>query len=844
MFQIAIRGLRQNPYRYAATAIAIVLGVAFYVATSVMTTSFEDTLDSSIAEAFEDIDGSVRSTEVIETDFTEIRQKIPYETGEQIAAIDGVAGASAFLSGYAQVVTTDGDVVDSGGRPPQGFAWIDDAALSPYRLVDGREPLSADEIALDQDTFADGEFTIGDSVRVLPLPTEQRFTLVGVIEPNGDGGGLGAQVVAFGLDGAAEAFGTTDVDQVFVQAPDGVSVDELAATINGALSSNGVSGLEAISGDVLVDEFEDTIGQVTTIINAALQVFASIALVVGAFVIYNTFSITVAQRRRQMALLRAIGASTAQVSRSVMVESVVVGLVASVVGAVVGVGLGWLLLQALGSLNSGFDLALTIPLGAVVAGVAIGAVNTLLAAYTPARRGAKIAPIEALRESSIEQPARSRWRTLIGVATLVVGVTMSISAVSGADLTALVVGLPATVVAMVLLGPAIIRPMSTFIAVPMVRSGSITGELARENAARNPKRTSTTSLTLVIGVALVVTASVFAATVSESTRGQLDEQIVADHVVTVAPEIALLGGGLDPTITPSINELADVDAAVPFRRAPVKILDGFTQLTGTDTVQLDRVVDLNVVDGNVIGLADDEIAVSDARADADGLTVGDDVAVRFQQQSVVLQIAGIYEHDEFVGSWLADNRVVDANTNRSLDTEVLIRSNEGGGESVATAVTDVLTSNPTAGVETTASFIDTEVGQIDQLLILLYGLLAMSVLVALIGIVNTMALSIHERTRELGLLRTVGMTPRQLRRTIRYESTIIALIGTVVGLGLGLFLGWVASRAAQDTFADFTVPVTSLVVIGIVGIIAGLAAGLLPARRAGKLDVLQAISGE
>ncbi len=843
MFQIAIRGLKQNPFRYVATAIAIVLGVAFYVATTVMTTSFQDTLNGSIAEAFDDVDGAVRSTEVIETDFAEIRQKIPYETGEQVAAIDGVDRAGAFLTGYAQAVTADGDVVDSAGQRPQGFAWLDDTELSPYVIVDGASPVDADEIALDEDTFADGDFALGDQVRVLPLPADQEFTVVGVVGPNGDGDGFGGQTVAFSLDGAAQAFGTTDVDQIFVQADDGISQTELAATIDDAQASDGMNGLEAITGDELVGEFEDTIGQVTTIINAALQVFASIALVVGAFVIYNTFSITVAQRRREMALLRAIGASTKQVSRSVIVESLLIGAAASAVGALVGVGLGWVLLQVLGALGAGFEIALTIPPATIGAGIAIGTINTVFAAYTPARRGASIAPIEALRESSIEQPTKSKWRTAIGVALLVIGVTMSISAVTGADLTALAVGLPTTVFAMVLLGPAMIRPMSSLIAIPMVRNGSITGELARENAARNPKRTSTTSLTLVIGVALVVTATVFAATMSTSTKGQLEQQITADQVVTVGPEISLLGGGLDPTITPSIGELADVDAAVPFRQTPVEILDGFSQLTGTDTAQLDEVLDLDVVDGNVTGLANDEIAVSEARADDDNLTVGDDVEVRFQQQAVTLHVAGVYEQDEFVGSWVVDNAVLEANVSRSLDTEVLIRSSDGNGDSVAAAVTAVLTSDPTADIETAASFIDGEVGQIDQLLILLYGLLAMSVFVALIGIVNTMALSIHERTRELGLLRAVGMTSRQLRRTIRYESTIIALIGTVVGLGLGLFLGWVASRAAQDTFPDFAIPIPSLIAIAIVGVIAGIAAGILPARRAGKLDVLDAIAG-
>lgn len=848
MFQIAFRGLKQNPFRYVATAIAIVLGVAFYVATAVMTTSFKDTLNGSITEAFDDVDGAVRSTEVIETGFSEIRQKIPYETGDRVASIDGVERAGAFLSGYAQAVTAEGDVLDSAGIPPQGFAWIDDTELSPYTIVDGAPPQGADEIVLDEDTFADGGFAIGDQVRVLPLPADQQFTVVGVVGPNGDGDGFGGQTVAFSLDGAAQAFGTTDVDQIFVQADDGISQTELAASINDALSSNGANGLQAITGDELVGEFEDTIGQVTAIINAALQVFASIALVVGAFVIYNTFSITVAQRSREIALLRAIGASTKQVSRSVIVESLIVGAGASLVGALAGVGLGWGLLQALGSLGSGFDIALTIPPATVAAGIAIGTVNTFFAAYSPARRGSRIAPIEALRESAIEQPSRSIWRTLTGLVLLVTGVATSIAAVTGANLTALAVGLPATVLAMVLLGPVHIGPLSKLIAVPMVRNGSITGELARENAARNPKRTSTTSLTLVIGVALVVTATVFAATMSTSTEGQLEQQIAADHVVTVGPEIALLGGGLDPTVTPSINELADVDAAVPFRQTPVEILDSFNQLTGADTAQLDEVLDLNVVDGNVTGLSGSEVAVADALADDENLAVGDSVEVRFQQQAVTLQVAGVYEQDEFVGSWLVDNAVLDEHVSRSLDTEILIRSSDGSSdgtrESVAAQVTDVLASNPTADIQTTASFIDDEVGQINQLLILLYGLLAMSVLVALIGIVNTMALSIHERTKELGLLRAVGMTARQLRRTIRFESTIIALIGTLLGLGLGLFLGWVASRAAQETFPDFAIPVTPLVAIAIVGIVAGLGAGILPARRAGKLDVLDAIAGE
>ena len=838
MFQIAIRGLKQHPFRYLATAVAIILGVGFFIATSVMTTSFQDTLNGSIAEAFDDVDGAVRSTDVIETDFFDIRQKIPASTADQIAEIDGVAGAAAFLTGYAQVVDGTGKVLDAGGQPPQGVAWIDDETVSPYVISDGRAPVAPNEVVLDVDTFADGDFAIGDRVRVLPLPETVQFEVVGVATTDGEG--FAGQTLAFSFDGAAEVFGTTDVDQIFVVADDGVD----QATLRAAIAAELPDGLEAITGDTLVGEFEDIIGSVTGIINTALQIFAFIALFVGAFVIYNTFSITVVQRGREMALLRAIGASTKQVSRSVIIESLVIGIIASLLGALAGVGIGWVLLKLLGSLGVGFDVALTIPSGTIGAGVVIGTIITLAAAYLPARRGAKIAPLEALRESSIEQLDESKRRQIIGLAALVGGVVMSVVAVTGGSLVSLAVGLPTSIIAIVLLGPAIIRPMSTVIAVPIVRNGSITGELARENAARNPKRTSTTSLTLMIGVALVVTATVFASTLSTSIRGQLDDQIVADQVVSVSSEIAQFGGGLDPSVTSALNELAEVEVAVPFRTTSVEVLDGFNQVTGTDTTTIDRVLDLRVLAGTVNDLAGTDVAVLSTLADDEGLSIGDTVDMKFQQTTVTFDVAGIYEQDEFVGSFVVDNSVLDANTSRSLDTQVLVVTANGADDQVVSSVETLLAGDPTAGIETTASYIDEQAGAIDQLLILLYGLLGMSVLVALIGIVNTMALSIHERTRELGLLRAVGMSQRQLRRTIRFESAIIALIGTLVGLALGLFLGSVYSEAAGDVFPDFSIPLTSLIVIAVVAVAAGLVAGVLPARRAGKLDVLDAIAGE
>ncbi|MCY4664156.1 MAG: FtsX-like permease family protein [Acidimicrobiaceae bacterium] len=402
--------------------------------------------------------------------------------------------------------------------------------------------------------------------------------------------------------------------------------------------------------------------------------------------------------------------------------------------------------------------------------------------------------------------------------------------------------LPLVVIAVVLLGPAIVRPLSRILAAPAMRRGSITGELARENASRNPKRSATTSLTLMIGVALVVTATVFAATLSELISGDLDEELLADHVVTISDAVAGAGGGLDPAIATAVGGLDGVDAAVGTRSVFAQVDDGFGQVSGVDTAQIATVADLGVVEGRVSDLGPDEVAVRQPTAEDEGLALGDTVTVRFQQGAATVTVAGIYDRGyQLVGEWLVDNSLLDASLSRSLDTRILVRA-EDASQSLIAGIDAALASDPTARISTRNEFIDDQAGQINDLLILLYALLGMSVVVALIGIVNTMSLSIHERTRELGLLRAVGMTARQLRRTVRYEAAIIALIGTLAGLVLGLFFGWAAFDALGLAYSDFAIPWAALIAIGVAGLVAGLASGVLPARRAGRLEVLDAIA--
>ena len=835
MLTIALRGIANNPFRYFATALAVVLGIGFFTATSVLTTSFEDSLNQSIAEAFDDVDAAVRSADIIETPFIDIRERIPPSVADEVAAVEGVEWAYPFLAGYAQVVASDGKTVGGADANAQAVAWIDDPAASPLTVVSGRAPAAADEVVIDVDTFDDGGFALGDSVRVLPLPERQRFTVVGTID---DGGTFGGQVLSFSYEGAAMVFGGSEVDQVFVGAAAGVAPEQLVERLNGRLGAD----LEAVTGETLANEFQDLVGSFTRIMEIALQVFAGVALFVGAFVIYNTFTITVAQRTREMALLRAIGASSRQVAVTVVAESAAIGVVASAAGAAAGIGIGWGLLKLLGSFIGDLGLVLSVPVGALVNGVVLGTLITVAAAYIPARRGAKVDPIEALREAAAETSRPARGRMFWGLAVLAAGIAATIwSSVAGEE-RILAAGLPLVVIAVVLLGPTIVRPLSRLLAAPVVRRGSITGELARENASRSPKRSATTSLTLMIGVALVVTATVFAATLSKLIAGDLEDDLLADHVVTISDAVAGAGGGLDPAIADAVDALEGVDAAVGTRTAFAQIGGGFAQVTGADTARLAQVADLGVVEGSVTGLGAHEVAVRQPTADEEGLAVGDTVTVRFQQGAATLTVAGIYDRGyQLAAEWLVDNSLLDASLSRSLDARILVRTGGATGALIGD-IDAALASDPTARISSRDDFIDDQAGQITNLLTLLYALLGMSVVVALIGIVNTMSLSIHERTRELGLLRAVGMTSRQLRRTVRYEAAIIALIGTLAGLVLGLFFGWAAFDALGLGYSDFAVPWLTLAAIGVAGLVAGLLSGVMPARRAGRLEVLDAIA--
>ncbi len=828
MLDLAWRNVRENPTRYALTAMAITLGVAFYVATTVLTATVDDSISGGVDTLYEDIDAGVRSTVVADGRFIDVRGPVDPSVVAQVAEIDGVEAVAPSMSGYAQLVGADGKAV---GDAADIVIWSESDALNRYVVSEGRAPENETEIVVNTTALDDGGLRVGDTVRMLPQ-TDAGFTIVGALTL-ADGDSLeGLTAVGMTFEGAADILDTTDIDTIYV-AGDGSDPD-LAATIDAQLGQD----LQAVSGQTLADEFKERLNTFVSIISIFLTTFAGIAVFVSIFVIYNTFSITVSQRQKEMAMLRAIGATPRQVLRSVLVESIAIGIVASVLGVVLGVVLGWILLQLLASF--GFSLGattLTIVPTNLLIGFAVGLIVTMVAAYVPARRASRIPPIEALRDTAIETVAASTIRNRVGLALLALGAVLS--AIGAANLNYWIggLGMSALLAGIVAAAPVVTPKLASILGKPLRQTRGVVGEVAAENSTRNPKRTATTALALTIGVTLVVTASVVASSMKDSIPGDLEDSLRAELIVEAG---AGRTGGLSTGATEELLALSSVEFGSPVRPITGTIDGTAVSHNAVSADELDALVDLEILEGDLSKLADGGIAVSEGSSNT-AWSLGDTIALDLLTSTEVdLTVVAIYDNDSVVGNMIVDTSVSDQVTAQLLDPFVLVKTDDP-----ATATTEmqaVLAGDPTAEVITADQYIDDQAGSLNTLLNILYGLLGLSVIIALLGVTNTMSLSVYERTRELGLMRAVGMTGPQLRSSVRYESSLVALVGSLAGLVLGVFFGWLAYLLVRDTFPVFAIPWSTLVIIAGVGVIAGIIAGWRPAVRASKLNVLDAIS--
>ncbi len=844
MLSLTLREMRAHARRLTGTSLAVVLGVAFLTGTLVLASTLRANFDDLFSEVNAGTDVVVRNATDLGMDAP--RGLIDRSLVDEVEQVDGVAAAEPVVSGFGQLLGADGDAVGGGGPPQLAGSWVTDPDLNAYRLVDGRAPEGDNEVVVNKGTLDDGDLALGDTTTLLtPEPVE--VTIVGV-STFGDEDGLGGVTfTAFDLDDAMAniAKSPDGVSNIAVQATGEVSQQELADRISDVLPE----GLEATTGaDITTEATDDISATFLDMLTTFLTMFAGIALLVATFSIYNTFSIIVAQRTRQAALLRALGALRGQIMRSVVVEALLVGVIASLVGLAGGIGIAGLLKGLFDA--AGFALpagGIVISGGTIVTGLLVGVLVTLVAGVFPAVKASRVAPLAAIREVAVERTAPSLARIVVGVVMTVVGVATTLVAAFGDEDMLAVVGLGTvlTVVGAVVLGPVAARPAASLLGAPVARLLGMTGGLARQNAMRNPRRTAGTASALMVGIAVVTLFTVFAASLQASLDDTIDRSFGGDLVVNPG----VFGGAISPEMAADVAALPEVDLAVGLGQGAAQIDGSTKELSVADPAELSQVLDLDVSQGSLADLGDGTMAVSDATAESHDWQLGDAVPVTFADgQTQDLTIGATYETDDIAGGYLLPRTVWTPHAVQDTDRMLIVDAADGTSVAEAkAAVTDVAEGYGGPNVEDRDEFAATMTTGVDMMLTIIYALLALAIFIALMGIANTLSLSIHERTRELGLLRAVGQTRRQVRSMVRWESVVIATFGAVGGIALGVFLGWALVQAvgtASGGLGVFALPAGRLAIVLVVGAIAGVLAGVRPARRAARLDVLQAIATE
>jgi putative ABC transport system permease protein len=833
MFTLTIKELAARKLRLLTTAFAVLLGVAFMAGTMVFTDTIGATFDSVLADADDGVDAYVRAPSEIDLGYGEPGPRLDASLVDTVASIDGVDEAALRINGYAQLVGRDGETVGNLAQNPAfGTNWVTVDDLNPYELSSGRPPTRDDEIVIDKASAEKAGYRPGDVATVLTKREPREFTIAGIATFGSADSPAGATAVLFTDATAAQLLASPgQADAIAITADPGTAQTDVAAAIQAAVGND----VEVVTGATLVAQNQASLASDFAAFDTIMLVFAFVAVFVGAFIINNTFSITVAQRTREMAMLRAIGASGRQVQRSVLIEAVAIGSAASAVGLAVGIAVA----SGLRSLMHafGFDLPdgpTVISTNAMILSFAVGLAVTVLSAWLPARRAARIAPIAALRDVSVDRSAGSARRAVTGTLITGAGVASLLVGLSG-ELLLVGVGALTTFVGVSVLGPVLARPVARAFGLPL-RMRGLSGELATRNAMRNPKRTARTASSLMIGVGLVGFITVFAASVKTSVAGSLDTEFVGTHIVQA-------GGydnstGLSPAIADTLRSSPGVDTVSQARMSPA-IVDGSATdaFFAFDAGTIGDVFTLGQVEGDLGSLGTDGIAVSAERALDEGWTIGSTVPVTFPSGDATFVVQAIYsDGTDWVGSEFVDLQGLRANGGADLDYRVYVAGDHAAIESAVTGYAS-------AEVLDKDAFLESVNGEIDTILGLFYALLALAVVIALLGIANTLALSVFERTRELGLLRAVGMGRGQVRSAIRWESIIIAVFGATLGLAIGTFFGWAIVQAMSDQGIDtLTVPVGSLAAVAGIAGVAGAVAALMPARRAARLVVLAALT--
>ncbi|WP_433336310.1 ABC transporter permease [Spirillospora sp. CA-294931] len=844
MVKLVLRGLAAHRTRLVLSTVAVIAGTAFVAGTLIFSATLERTFDHAFADLGRGTDVVVRPVKAFDDGLgaRASERTVPASVLPAVRRADGVAKADGAVSGFAAVIDGKGRIV--GPEPQTGAAWSADPDLSLMRLRSGRPPGNAGEIALGENIAKEAGHRVGDRVTVALSDGTRTFTLVGVFQ-------YGASTLADMMSIVAFEPGTANrllmerpgtFERISVHAEDGVSQERLRESVAAALPA----GYEAVTGAKAIDELAEPLREVFAALRMFLLVFAVIAVFVGSFLIFNTFAMLVARRTRELALLRAVGASRGQVTRSVLGEAAGVGFAGATLGLVAGAGLA-LGLAELMSVVAGDELPFgepVYPLSAVVSTYAVGVLVTLAAAFVPARRASRVPPVAALRDE-VAVPARSlRIRAVAGAVIAVAGSAAMIAGVAASGRTALTLaggGALAFFAGVTVLGPVLSRPLAGLLGAPFARFGGMPGRIGRRNARRNPRQTAAAASALTVGMALVATVSVINASMAASVERQLDAGLTADYLVTGRSAVSPVG----PKALDAVSRAEGVRTAVPIRTARFAL--GGTVHSATAGAPRDLAAHFRLkVEAGTANIKGDELLVSRTTAASNGWTVGGSVPGRYQDGArATFRIAGVYADVETIVPTVP-TMIINAAGYRANDPGTTLDRVEltvAPGTSRA-ALESALAPWPNLKLQDRAEVKDEAGAQIDMLLQIVLALLALSVIVAALGIVNTLALSVIERTREIGLLRAVGMERRELRRMIRYEAVIVSVLGAVLGLGIGLLSGVAVQNAmASDQGLDvLAIPYGRLALYLLGAGLIGVVAAAWPAHQAARTKILHAIA--
>ncbi|MEH6374690.1 FtsX-like permease family protein [Streptomyces sp. KLMMK] len=838
MFRTALRNVLAHKARLLMTVLAVMLGVAFVSGTLVFTSTISDAYRKSSQKGYDKVDVAVQPRHQDGEDGK------PGETPrlsqgllDRAAKVPGAASATGSVNGFAAIADKHGKLIGEGFSSSGANYYPGPGGKDArYPMKSGRAPQGSGEIALDARTAERAGYKAGDTVRISVDGPVLSQKITGIFTTDDGAVSAGGSLALFDTPTAQKLYGKPgEFSQIDVKAAAGTSQTALKSAVDKVLPKDAKS----VTGKELADDEAKIIAQSMDGMRTSLLVFAGISLFVGIFIIANTFTMLVAQRTKELALMRAVGASRRQITRSVLIEAFVVGAVAGIAGLIAGIGIGAGLRSLISSTgNSIPDGPLVIAPNTVLVSLVVGIVVTMLAAWLPGRRAAKIPPVAAM--NSIHAVATTKSlvvRNSIGGAITALGAAVVLTASSS---TVLGLGAAVVLIGIFVLTPLLSRPVIAAWA-PLLRLFGMPGRLARQNAVRNPRRTAATASALMIGLTLITGLTVIAGSVQKAIDKMATESLKADYVVSMASMTPL-----SPDVEKKLAAHPDVTATSPMRQSPARIDGDHQLLRGVNGEAVEKLAKLDFTSGRFT-VAGDKVVIDDALSRINRWKTGSSFDVTFEDgKKGRLTVAGVYKGNDLMRGIMVDNRTLTPHLSEINDNQVMVKTKNGAGEAVKDSLRKALGDNPAIQIQTKQDISDGISRMINLLLNMLYGLLAMAVIVAVLGVINTLAMSVFERQQEIGMLRAIGLDRKGIKRMVRLESLVISLFGGVMGVGLGVFFGWAAGdliRKGLSTY-ELVLPWGRMGLFLLLAAVVGVLAALWPARRAAKLNMLSAIKAE